>query len=290
MAKGIEAGLVRSEFVTLRIFESFTANDDTVAVQSDDFLDAGKEFFRIECDFGQEDDMGRIGGVSLFGKYGSSSDPTGGASHDLNDAARSIIGGHRTDIETDLHHGGAVVFDDAAITGAVVGTGKVVIDSLRNTHDAHFVAPLSGFEMDFVGGILGVIAAGVEEVTYVVGFKDLEQAVHISSGLFGFLFEVEFVAARAEGRGRCVPETLNVTRFLVVEVDEFFIEDAENAIEASVDFLDAFMMTSFLDHACDACVDHGGGAARLGDEKISVQFCHKTFGEGACRCKPEARA
>src|SRR5207237_4668861 len=91
---------------------------------------------------------------------------------------------------------------------------------------------------------------------------------------FGPLFEIDFVAAAPEGRGRSVFQAGDRASLLLVNIEQFLVEDAEDAIEAAVDFLDAIVFTRFLDDAGKARVDDGCGSAGLGDQKITNQFCH----------------
>ena len=53
---------------------------------------------------------------------------------------------------------------------------------------------------------------------------------------------------------------------LLVDVDEVLIENAVNAIEATIDLFYAFMSPGFVDNAGDTGVNDRGGAAALGDQ------------------------
>ena len=143
------------------------------------------------------------------GQDGAGGDPAGAAAHHFDDAASAVVGGHAADVHGDFHDGAGVVFGDGAETGAMVGVGQIVINGFGHADDAHVVAALDGFEMDFVGGVLGVVAAGVKEEADVVGLEYLEKAVHFLGGLGGFLFEVNFIAAGAQGGAGGVFEGLD---------------------------------------------------------------------------------
>ena len=53
-------------------------------------------------------------------------------------------------------------------------------------------------------------------------------------------------------------------------------KDAEDAVKAAVNFLDAPVTARFLDDARDAGVDDGGGTAGLGDEQVACEwFSHR---------------
>ena len=151
----------------------------------------------------------------------------------------------------------------------MVGVRQVVVDGLGHTVDAQFVAAFDGLVMHLMGGVLGIVAADVEKVADVVGGEDFEEAVHVLGGLFGLVLEIEFVTAGAQRRGGSVFEALDGARAFVADVDQLLAEQAEDAVEAAVDFLDAFVPPGFLDDAGETGVDDGGGTARLGHQKIS---------------------
>jgi hypothetical protein len=85
----------------------------------------------------------------------------------------------------------------------------------------------------------------------------------------GFFLKSIFVTARAERGGGCVAQALNGAGFLLVDIDQVFVEYAEDAVGAAVDFLDAIVPAGFLDDARQARVDHGGRSARLRHQKVS---------------------
>ena len=152
---------------------------------------------------------------------------------------------------------------DGAEARAVVGERKVVIDGLRHADDAEFVAALFGEGVDFGGGVLGVVATDVVEVADVVRFEDLEDAVEV----FGLL---HLVAAGTEGGAGRVTEGAESLLGLGGEVDELFVQNALDTIEATIDFDDfVLMLERFRDHPGEASVDDGGRTAALRDEKIA---------------------
>ena len=152
---------------------------------------------------------------------------------------------------------------DRTVARAVVGVRQVVVNGLGHADDAHFVTALDGLLVDFMGGVLGIIAADVKEIADVVRLEDLEQAVHVPGGLFGLFLEINFVTAGAQRGGRGVFEALDGPGLLLVDINQLLVEHAEDAVEAAVDFLDAFVLARFLDDARHAGVDDRGGAARL---------------------------
>jgi len=58
------------------------------------------------------------------------------------------------------------------------------------------------------------------------------------------------------------------------KVDEVLLQNAEDAVERAVDFLDTRVVEGLGDDASDARVDDGGGAARLAHQDISYEFSH----------------
>ena len=202
-----------------------------------------------KTDFGQEDDVGRIGGVAALGQDGAGGDPAGGAAHDLDDAAGAVVGGHAGDVDADFHDGGGVVLDDGAVAGAVVGVRQIVVDGLGHADDAQVVAALDGLLVDLVRGVLRIVAADVEEIADVVGLEHLEQPVHVLRGLLGLLLEIDLVAAGAQRGRRGVAQAFDGAGLLVVDVDQVLVQDAQDAVGAAVDLLDALVTAGFLDDA-----------------------------------------
>ena len=87
--------------------------------------------------------------------------------------------------------------------------GQVVVDGFGDADNTQIVGAPDGFVMDLVGGILGIVAAAIEEIPDVMGLEDGEEPFEILGGLFGVLFEVEFVPAGAQSRGGCILEALD---------------------------------------------------------------------------------
>src|SRR5439155_8570384 len=132
-----------------------------------------------------------------FGQDSSGGDPTGAAPHHLNQATHPVSRGHAADVGGNLHHGCPVVFDDRTVPRAVVGVGQVVIDSFGHAIYTHFVAARDGLFVDFMGGVLGIVAPDIKKVANVVCLEDLEQPVHVFGGSLGPFFEIQLVAAGA---------------------------------------------------------------------------------------------
>ena len=105
---------------------------------------------------------------------------------------------------------------DGAVTWAVVGEGQIVVDRLRHADDAEFITALLSEGIDLRRGVLGVVATDVVEVTDVVRFEDLEDAVKV------FLL-LNLVAAGPEGSTRGVLEVTQGLLGLFGEVNQLLV-------------------------------------------------------------------
>src|SRR5690606_6220930 len=139
--------------------------------------DVLEDFFLVEGNLGQENEVRRIVRVvAALGEGGTGGNPAGGTAHDLDDR-NEIALAHGLGVAGDFTHGGGEILDHAAVAGAVVGGGQVVVDRLRHADDAELVALFLGELGNLVGGILRVVAADVEEVADVVRLEDFEHAL-----------------------------------------------------------------------------------------------------------------
>lgn len=268
VAKGV-GGLGGGDVVAVGIDEAFAYDDEAGFFAFEDALDVVDKFLGAEGDLGEVDEVGGVVRVvAAFGEGGAGGDPAGVAAHDLDDLDEVVLA-HGFVIAGDFADGGGDVFDDGAVAWAVVGDGEVVIDGFGDADDAKGVALFLGEFGDLVGSVLGIVAAGVEEVADIVGLKDFEDAFEV--GLF-----FEFVAAGAEGGAGGVAEAADGLLGLGSEINEVFVEDAEDAVEAAVDFLDFAVVQGFGDYAGDAGIDDGGGASGLTHQNITYEF----FGHG----------
>jgi hypothetical protein len=144
--------------------------------------------------------------------------------------------------------------------------GQVVVDRLGHADDAQLVTSFHGFFVNFVRGVLGIVATDVEKIADAVRRENLEEPVHVLGRRFRMRLEVDFVTAGPQGgRGR-VFQPLDRAGVEFVEVDEVLVQDAEDAVEAAVNLLDASgVFAHALDDTSQACVDHRRGSARLSD-------------------------
>src|SRR5206468_4659522 len=124
------------------------------------------------------------------GEHSARGNPTRAAPHHFNKTAGTVMGRHAADIGRNFHDRRAIVFNDRAVTGAMVGVRQVIINRFGNAVDAQLVSAGDGLLVNFVGGILGIVAADIKEVADVVGFKNVEEPIHGFGGLLQAVFEI----------------------------------------------------------------------------------------------------
>ncbi len=120
---------------------------------------------------------------------------------------------------------------------------------------------------NLVRSVLRIIATRVEEVADVVSLENLEHALEI-------LLFLEFVTASAQSSAGGVAKTADGLLRLGGEVDQVFLKDAKDTVEAAVNFFDATVVQGFGDDARHTGVDDGGGATGLAHQNISYEFSH----------------
>ena len=212
-----------------------------------------------------------MGLVAALRERGACRYPAGAAAHDLDDRDQVTLA-HGLVVAGDFPDRGREVLDHAAVARAVVGGRKVVVDRLRDADHAQLVALLLGQLRDLVRGVLGIVAANIEEVADVVGLEDLEDALEV-------LLLLELVAAGAEGGARGVLKGTDLLLRLGGEVDQVLLEEAEHAVERPVDFLNAVVIQRFGDNTGHAGVNDGGGSAGLAHKNVAYEFSHERKGK-----------
>ena len=212
--------------------------------------------------------MGRVFRVvAAFCEGCSGCDPASVAAHDLEDV-NDVVLTHGLGVAREFANSGGNVFDDGAVSRSVIGADEIVIDGLWNPDTAHFPACGAGVLGDFVGGVLAIVSADVEEVADIVCFADVDDTVVV-----GVFFQFKAASAKCRRRGIAKPADRLLTFF--GEVHEVLFDDAENAIEAAVYFFDALVVEGFADYSSEARIDDRSGSATLGDEDVTDKFfCH----------------
>src|SRR5262249_36894305 len=248
------------EELSFPVAQALRHRDRAVAVALDDLPDARQEHLLVELDLGEEQDL-RCVALLLGGEAAGGCYPPRMAAHHLHDehARRGLR--HRRDVEARLADRGRDVLRHRAESRAVVGDREIVVDRLGDAHAHERIAELLADLRDLPRGVGGVVAAVVEEITYIVGAEYLDQPLVVRAVLLDAL---ELVAARAEGaaRGRLQPGDRR--RRLLAGVDQVLGESADDAVAPGVDLADAFfVLARGLDNPRGARVDHGGHAARL---------------------------
>ena len=64
-------------------------------------------------------------------------------------------------------------------------------------------------------------------------------------------------------------EALDGARFLFIQVDELFVENAKYAVETAINLLNALVLARFLHDSGQACVNDGCGSAGLRDQEVT---------------------
>ena len=90
--------------------------------------------------------------------------------------------------------------------------------------------------------------------------------IAVIAGVLGF----GGIAGAAAGiAALLVGHQFQVVAGLLREVNQVFIDDAAYTVAGAVDQINTVMAPCFQHHADEALVDHGGGAAALGDQYFS---------------------
>ena len=258
---------IRREVVAVRVDESLGDDDQAVALALEDALHVLQDLLLVEGDLGKEDQVrGVVGMVAALRQGGAGGDPAGAAPHDLDDRDQVALA-HRLVVAGDLADGHREVLDHAAVARAVVRAGQVVVDRLRDADHPELVALLLGQLGDLVGGVLGVVAPDVEEIADVVGLEDLDHALEV-------LLLLELVAAGPEGRPGRVAQGPDLLLRLRGQVDDVLLEDAQDPVEAAVNFLDGLVVERLGHDSGQARVDDRGRTARLTHQYVSYEFSH----------------
>jgi hypothetical protein len=106
---------------------------------------------------------------------------------------------------------------------------EIVIDGLGDVEDAEFVAFFFGQVGDDAGGVAGIVAADVEEDADVVLLEGFEDFFAVGG--------IGLVSRGAECRGGGFGDAFEEIVRCVVELDEFVIDDAADAVTGAEEFV-----------------------------------------------------
>ena len=143
--------------------------------------------------------------------------------------------------------------------------GQVIIDRLGYPDGTNLVSAFGSFLMHFIGGVLRVIASGIEKITDIVCLNYLEETLHIFLRLFNVFLEIDFVSACAQCSSRSVFQALDGSCVFLTDIDKLFAKDAIHAVESAVDFLNTLVPSGFTDDARNAGIDDSSWATALCD-------------------------
>src|SRR5579859_2112711 len=142
MPKRVQPGLVGADFLSVGVFDAFADHSHAILVGVHRLLDFGQELLVLEGQFGQQDDVRGVGRIASLGQYGSGSDPSSRAAHDLDDATRPVVGGHAGHVNSNFHDRRGVVLDDGAVARTIVRVWQVIVDGFGNANDSQLVTAL----------------------------------------------------------------------------------------------------------------------------------------------------
>ena len=147
----------------------------------------------------------------------------------------------------------------------MVGDHEVVVDGLRDAHEALVDVVLARPFGQGVDGVHGVVAADIEQDFDVMLVHDLDKAQVVC-----VVAALELIAARAQSRAGGLAQQAVFRGGKVRQVVEAILQDAFDAVEAAVHMLVERIELVGAHDACQRGVDGGGGATGLGNQAI----CH----------------
>ena len=189
------------------------------------------------------------------------------ASHDLHHGDHAVI--VYTRVLIDLHAGGRDIFRGASKAGAVISSVKVVVNSLGNAHYAALVPDRLHIAADLVAGVHGIVAAVIEEITHIVFFEYLKNALIVRVVSLRIRY---FIAAGAELRGRGMEQKPELFGILFIHHVELIVKNALDTVRSTVDLGDLLGLQSRADNAVSTCVDDCSGTSGLPEYTCTNQF------------------
>ena len=150
----------------------------------------------------------------------------------------------------------------------MIGSEKIVVNRLRNTHDAAVITGLLHILGDLVAGIHGVVSAVVEEIADIVLLENFKNALVV--GLVNICVG-KLIAAGTEIRGRRVLKKFKLGRIFLSYVVELLVQYSDDTVGGTVNFLDYVGVLECLDK------DTGGGSINDGSRTTGLSKHQITF-------------
>ena len=241
------------------IMDALRHGDHAVAALLVDTRDVGEKLLHIKVCFGQINEVGTC--AVLCGKRRRGRQPAGVASHDLDDADHAGIIDARVLI--DLHAARCNILGGGGIAGAVVGAEQVVVDRLGHAHDPALVSGLLHELGNLVAGVHRVVPAVIEEITNVMLFENLKNALVVRVILIGIL---HLIAAGAERGGGGILEKLQLPGILLAHVEQAVVQNALDPVLRAVNVRDHVAVKRGTDHPVGTRVDNRSRTAGLPDD------------------------
>ena len=219
-----------------------------VAVLCANALDVFHKFVNVKVAFGKVD---KVCAESVDAcKSRRRREPACVSAHSLDDAHHWRV--VHFCVKVDFHNSGCDILCRACVAGAMVCAVEVVVDGLGHADDVALIADRLEIFADLVASVHAVVAAVVEEVAHVVFFKNFENTLIIGV-VHGRVFEL--VSDRAERRRRRVFEKFDFLGVFLAHIEEFFVEQAHDAVFKTVNRGDITLFERFGENACRAAVD-----------------------------------
>ena len=249
------------------VMDALGYSNEAVALLVVDLLDVSQELLHVEVGLRQ---VNQIRTCAHSGSQTcSAGQPACVTAHDLYDADHAGV--VYASVLVDLHAGSSDVLGCGSEARAVVGAEQVVVDGLRNAHDAALVAGLHHILGNLVAGIHGVVAAVVEEVADVVLLEDLKNTLVIG---IVYVRISQLVAAGAQSRGRGVAQKSQLVAVFLVDIIQVVVQQALDAVCHAEYAGDGRVVQRRLQRTQNRRVDYGSRAARLTDDASAFQFAH----------------
>ena len=80
-------------------------------------------------------------------------------------------------VKCSLFDHGTNVLNNTSVSRAVISHDQIVVDGLGNTYDSQSVIFFLGKLRNLVGGILRIISASIEKITYIMSLKYFEDSL-----------------------------------------------------------------------------------------------------------------